>query len=154
MPAAPPSNSLLGKYRYTEPQKHRFFSPAASKRGSRRPVSVQKDPQNLANTPIISWICLYMDLQNNPEISIKRRDTLCESRSDQRSSNAPHKCVHFPRRHDKKQVAIMYHLFFFPILSCLFIFSIKKRIHPVISHIFILNDLLCTSDKQTAFRYQ
>ena len=48
----------------------------------------------------------------------------------------------------------MYHLFFFPILSCLFIFSIKKRIHPVISHIFILNDLLCTSDKQTAFRYQ
>ena len=33
----------------------------------------------------------------------QRRDTLCESRSDQRSSNV-HSCkhdVHFPRRHDK-----------------------------------------------------
>ena len=28
----------------------------------------------------------------------QKRDTLCESCSDQRSSNAPHKCVHFPRR--------------------------------------------------------
>ena len=28
---------------------------------------------------------------------------LCGSRCDQRSSNALHKCVHFSRRHNKKE---------------------------------------------------
>lgn len=36
---------------------------------------------------------------------VTERDALCESRSDQRSSNAPHKCVHFSRRHNIKNNA-------------------------------------------------
>ena len=60
------------------------------------------------------WSCILRSLCKLSTAAICRSshsfgswapETRCalRSRSDQRSSNAPHKCVHFPRHHNKKQ---------------------------------------------------